>query len=85
VTIDERGIIQPVNPATERMFGYAATELIGQNVKIFMPSEIADAHDGDLSAYARGGPAKIIGIGWIRTIVAACAKWTSARFLSAQA
>ena len=37
ITIDQRGIITDVNPATEQMFGYTQDELVGQNVKILMP------------------------------------------------
>ena len=33
ITIGERGIIQNVNPATEVLFGYAASEVIGNNIK----------------------------------------------------
>lgn len=34
VTIDEHGIIESFNPAAERMFGYSAGDLVGQNVKV---------------------------------------------------
>jgi PAS domain S-box-containing protein len=34
ITIDHHGIIRSVNAATERMFGYSADEMIGQNVKM---------------------------------------------------
>ena len=34
VSIDERGLIQTINPATEELFGYRQDELIGQNVKL---------------------------------------------------
>jgi two-component system CheB/CheR fusion protein len=38
ITIDEQGRIQSANPATERMFGYTAAELVGQDVNLIMPS-----------------------------------------------
>jgi PAS domain S-box-containing protein len=45
VTMDERGTIETVNAATERLFGYRAHELLGQNVKILMPPPYRDEHD----------------------------------------
>ncbi|WP_145275498.1 PAS domain S-box protein [Planctomycetes bacterium SV_7m_r] len=63
VIIDQRGIVQSVNPATERMFGFGASELIGQNVKILMPSPYHEQHDGYLDWYEETSEKKIIGIG----------------------
>lgn len=63
VTIDDAGIIDSVNPATERMFGYRADELIGRNVKILMPSPYHEEHDGYLDRYLETAEKKIIGIG----------------------
>jgi PAS domain S-box-containing protein len=36
--MDNHGIIQSANPASERMFGYVADEMIGRNVGLIMPS-----------------------------------------------
>ncbi len=63
VTIDERGTIETVNPATELMFGYPASELVGNNVKMLMPEPYHGEHDGYLQEYLQQGVRRIIGIG----------------------
>ena len=63
IIIDTKGLIDSVNPATERIFGYGASELIGQNVKILMPEPFHSEHDSYISNYLSTGRRKIIGIG----------------------
>src|SRR5581483_10748895 len=63
VTIDDQGLIENVNPATERLFGYSAAELIGVNVKVLMPEPYKAEHDNYIANYQATGVRKIIGIG----------------------
>ncbi|MDA1177174.1 MAG: PAS domain S-box protein [Planctomycetota bacterium] len=63
VTIDVQGIICSANPATERIFGYRAEELIGNNVNMLMDGKERREHDSYISNYLRTGERKIIGIG----------------------
>jgi PAS domain S-box-containing protein len=63
ICIDAEGIIQMINPAVERLFGYEAAEVIGQNVKVLMPSPYHEEHDGYLERYLHTGEKRIIGIG----------------------
>jgi PAS domain S-box-containing protein len=63
ITIDERGIIQSFSDAAERLFGYAAGEVIGRNVKMLMHSPHRDNHDVYIERYLRTGEKRIIGIG----------------------
>ena len=63
ITINESGIIESINPATEQLFGFQASELLNQNIKILMPNPHHDAHDGYIDSYLNEGVKKIIGIG----------------------
>jgi two-component system, cell cycle sensor histidine kinase and response regulator CckA len=63
VIISSRGIIESFNPAAERIFGWKAREVIGQNVSILMPQPHRSRHDHYIQSYLRTGRNKIIGIG----------------------
>jgi PAS domain S-box-containing protein len=61
VTINDGGFIESVNPATERLFGYTAAELVGANLKVLMPEPYKS--EDFLANYLATGVKKIIGIG----------------------
>jgi two-component system sensor kinase FixL len=63
VVIDDRGLIQAFNPSAERLFGYPASDVLGRNVSMLMPSPDREQHNGYLQHYLTTGEQKIIGIG----------------------
>lgn len=63
IVIDERGMVQSFSAAAERLFGYTPKEVIGQNIKIMMPSPYRENHDGYIGRYLSTGERRIIGIG----------------------
>lgn len=63
ITIDKKGIIERANPAVKKLFGYELEELVGQNIKMLMPSPYHEEHDGYLENYHQSRKPKIIGIG----------------------
>lgn len=68
VVIDEQGIIRSFNGSAERMFGYAAAEMVGANISRLMPDAIASEHDDAIRRYLETGERRVIGR--TRTLVA---------------
>ncbi len=61
VVIDGIGVIESVNPATEKIFGYSAAQLVGNNVSMLMPEPHKGRHDAYLAHHLKTGEAKVIG------------------------
>ncbi len=57
------GKIQLVNPATEKLFGYAQDELIGKTVEFLMPERFASKHVGHRTGYNHNPHPRAMGIG----------------------
>jgi len=62
ITIDSQGRIETANRAAEKMFGYSNAEMIGQNVKMLMPSPFREAHDNYLRYYRETSRARILNV-----------------------
>ncbi len=63
ITINMEGTVETFNPAAAHIFGYATSEVIGQNIKMLMPEPYFSEHDFYLSSYLKTSVPKIIGKG----------------------
>lgn len=61
ITIDQWGIIQMFNKASEKMFGYREKEMIGSNINKLIPEPYRENHAKSFRAYLKGGKSSIIG------------------------
>ena len=62
ITIDEHGAIVSVNPAAEKIFGYAAAEMVGVEIGLLIP-DLARISDEGLVQYVKTGERQMIGNG----------------------
>ncbi len=63
ITIDMHGLIESVNPAGLKLFGYELEDVVGKNISMLMPEPDKSAHDGYLDRYQKTREKRIIGIG----------------------
>ncbi len=63
ITMDREGVVESFNRAATRLFGYQASEVIGNNIRMLMPEPYCSEHDGYLRRYLETGRATIIDIG----------------------
>jgi len=61
ITINERGIVESINPSACRLFLYTPEEVIGKNISLLMPSPDKEKHDSYIENYKSSGIPHIIG------------------------
>ncbi|HXH73297.1 MAG TPA: PAS domain S-box protein [Mariprofundaceae bacterium] len=61
VSTDGENTVLSFNPAAERIFGYAAGEIIGQSASLLMAGEAAKHHGAYIRRYLQSGESRIMG------------------------
>ena len=61
VRTDERGAIEEANDTCLGVLGYEPKDLIGKNVRLFVPEPHLSAHDGYVERYLNTGHARLMG------------------------
>ncbi len=61
ISADSGGNVIYLNPSAERIFGYAATEVLERPLTMLMPERFHDAHRNGLRRYLTGGEPRVIG------------------------
>jgi PAS domain S-box-containing protein len=62
INTDERGIIESVNPAVVRIFGFAVDELVGRSINMLMPEHYQREHDNHVRKYTQTRKTKVLGM-----------------------
>lgn len=63
IVINDRGVIEDINPTALDLFGYESGEVIGKNVSFLMPPPDSEQHDQYIKRYQKTRKPRIIGIG----------------------
>jgi len=63
VTVNAKGQIESFNRAAEEMFGYRASEIVGQDVHVLIPERYRNHHAPYVTRFFETGEASIIGTG----------------------
>ena len=64
LVVNSQGLIQNLNPAISRLFGYTREELLGGSITMLMPEPMRDQHAGFMQRYLehRRGKSKVLGM-----------------------
>jgi PAS domain S-box-containing protein len=63
VTIDEHGFVESFNPSAEEMFGYQQHDIVGQNVRVLLPSSYGFGNEGITLEFLRSALGELTGVG----------------------
>ena len=63
ILVNQKGTITLVNVQTERLFGYAGEELVGQSIDILVPARFRGAHPGHRAAFFADPKIRALGVG----------------------
>ena len=61
ITINEGGVIESVNSATCKLFGYTEGELLGNNIALLIPLSHREAYDKPIEHYLNLGKRTVMG------------------------
>jgi len=63
ISVNDEGLIMSFNPASEKIFGYRAKEVMGRNINVLMKKTVADKHDKYIQQYLLTGKSNIVNAG----------------------
>ena len=63
MVVDQRGLVQDLNPAVEVLFGYAREEVLGEPIEMLLPESFRKAHLAHRDRYQRNPHARPMGAG----------------------
>lgn len=63
IVINDKGIIEDINPSALNLFGYDSSEVLGKNISFLMPPPDSEQHDQYIKRYQKTRKPRIIGIG----------------------
>lgn len=63
ITTDQAGKMLSFNTSAEKIFGYSVVEVVGKNISMLMPQNIAEQHHRNIDNYLETGNKAVIGVG----------------------